>query len=116
MDEITAIYINKAEDQLVLKRASLPNMVMLVKHAVDVLRILYAIKYEDGIPVYQLDFDDLDQYLNDNKLPAKHFRVPEPQVEVDDESEGDVDEGPTKTPGPGLSMSSKVINCFVPST
>ena len=27
MDEITAMYINKSEDQLVLKRSSLPNIV-----------------------------------------------------------------------------------------
>ena len=79
-----------------------------MKHAVDVLRVLYAINYEDDIPVYQLDFDDLDQYLNDSKLPPKHFLVPAPQAGDEDESEGDVDEGPTKTPGPGISMSSKV--------
>lgn len=84
-----------------------------MKQTVDILRILYAIKYKDGIPVYQLDFEVLDQYLNDSKLPPKNFQVPTPQIAEEDksdedDSEGDVDESPIKISEPGLSMSFKV--------
>lgn len=109
MDAITAIYINRKEDQLVLKTSSLPNIVILVEDARDVLRTLYAIKFDYGIPVYQLDYDELDQFLNNSMLPPKRFQAPVPEENYEWDSDEDVDESPTKTPKLGMHMSAKVM-------
>lgn len=59
MENIEAIYINRDRDWLVLKRSELPNIVLKTKHAVEVLRVVYAIRYYDEISVYQVKEEKL---------------------------------------------------------
>lgn len=77
MDKIAAVYINKERDQLVLKRNSEFNIVIKTKSALEVLRTVYAIRYYDEIPVYEVKEDDLCNYLSVTQLPADKYLIPD---------------------------------------
>ena len=116
MEDITWIYINSDENQLMLKTRQLPNIVLKTRHAVDVLRVLYAIKMHDECEVYQVPESDLETYMDDDTFPDSQYLVKEPgsgsirDIEIDlnvDEEEWDLDED-EEQPTPVMSMGQKV--------
>lgn len=110
LDSITSVYINPSEDQLCLKRVDTPNIILVTDLAVDVLRVLYALRYYAcEISVYQVRNDDLEEYMENPKLPSKKYRVQRPTFDEGfDDSDEDCNADAAEKPSLGMDPKQKV--------
>lgn len=78
LDNVEAIYINELQDQIVLKRNSVPNVVIKTRKAADLLRMIYGVRYcVSPIPIFELPEDSLEDYYEAIELPDRKYEVPD---------------------------------------